>query len=385
MGQTRTAGVTVDVTTSIRDTEAGQWNALAGPDDFYQSHEWLAVVERDSTARPHYVRAWLDGRLVGALPAYKVEFEGSPFYQQDRLRGLLRVPGSYLLAGARRCYHSSVMTDSDLPDDDQDQIAGALLRQALALAESQRLDGVGLFCLSTAGVERVGRVASATASFDDAETVIAGIADGMDAYLSRQSSKLRSKVRREMRLFDATGWTTEVVRLADCVAEAAVLVSKVEQRHGHPTPDVLLRRAFRWQAQAADHRAAVFTCRNGDGDLMACAVNYIWRNTLFSRAVGLDHDRLTGSFAYFNLLIYKAIEYAAARGLDRLQLGLASAAKLERGAMALPLWTAVVPVAQPADVVGLRIAAPGRTEAWRESYRCYGRAFPEAGWSLPGR
>ena len=378
------AGPVVDVTTSVHDVDAGQWNALATSDDFYQSHEWLAAVERDSTAKPRYLTARMDGRLVGVLPVYRVDFEGSAFYQQDRLRELLGVPGSYLVAGARRCYHSSIMTARELPEGEQDEVAAALLREALVLAKTDGLDGIGLFCLSTPGLERVGRVVGATASFDAAETVIAGIADGVDAYMSRQSSKLRAKVRREMRSFAATGWTTQVGRLADCTAEAASLVSKVEQRHGQLTPDVLLRRVFRWQARAADHRAAVFTCRDDDGELVACAVNYVWQDTLYSRAVGLDYDRLDHSFAYFNLLIYKAIEYAAAHGLDRLQLGLGSAPKLERGAVAVPLWTAVVPVEQPVGPPGLKLANPGAMAAWREPYRCWDRAFPDATWTPPG-
>lgn len=374
----------VEMTTSIADVDAGQWNALAGPDDFYQSHEWLASVEHDSTAKPCYLVARLAGRLVGALPVYRVEFEGNAFYKPDRLRKLLRVSGGYLVAGSRRCYHSSVMTADKLPESQQDRIAAALLRQALALAEADGMSGIGLFCLSTAALERIARVAAVTASFDSAETVVDGVADGIDGYVRRLSSKLRTKIRREMRLFDATGWTTDVVRLADCLAEAAFLVSKVEQRHGHTTPDALLRRVFRWQVRAADHRAAVFTCRDGDGAMVACAVNYVWRDTLYSRAVGLDYDRLGGSFAYFNLLIYKPIEYAAAHGLRRIQLGLASSAKFERGAVGVPLWTAVVRTGPPDREPGIRLAEPGAMASWREPYDCYRHAFPPATWSPPG-
>ncbi|MGE5292255.1 MAG: GNAT family N-acetyltransferase [Micromonosporaceae bacterium] len=375
--------VGIGTVASIHEVRAGEWNALAGADDFYQSHEWLAAVERDSTAKSRYVLASLAGRLVGALPIYQVGFEGNPSYQAERLQALLGRKGSYLIVGARRCYRSNVMLAPQLPTAVQDQVTDALLRAALEAAAQDGMSGVALFYLPTPALERIGRVVPVTASFDSAETIMDGVGDGIDAYLSGLSSKRRSKIRREMRIFDATGWHTEVTRLADCLSEVASLVSKVEQRHGRPTPDILLRRVFRQQAEAADHRAVVFTCRDGAGDMVACAVNYVWRDTLYSRAVGLDYDRVNGSFAYFNLLIFKAIEYAAQHGLDRLHLGLASSAKVERGAVVSPLWTAAVDAGATGRGPGIRLVNPGAMQRWSEPYRCYSHAFPARTWPLP--
>jgi predicted N-acyltransferase len=377
------ANLSIEILRSIHEMKPGQWNELAGADDFYQSHDWLAVIERDSSAAPRYLVGFLGGRLAGALPVYQVAREGSTPYQPGRFRDLLHVQGDYLVAGARRCYRSDVMLANWLPPAVQDQVAGALLRAALAVAVQNGMSGVALFYLPSAALRRLGRVLPVTAAFDSAETVITGVRTGIDAYLSRLSSKRRCKIRKEMRTFVAAGWRTEVTRLADCLAEVASLVSKVEQRHGHLTPDVLLRRAFRWQVQAVDDRAVVFTCRDGGGEIVACAVNYVWRDTLYSRAVGLDYARLDGSFVYFNLLIYRAIEYAAEQGLDRLHLGLASTAKVERGAVASPLWTAAVRADTADGAPGIRLVDPAAMRRWSEPYGCYSHALPAETWALP--
>jgi uncharacterized protein len=378
------SGIAVQALTSIHDVSAAAWNALLGPDDFYQSHEWLAVLERDNTATPRYLMASLADRLVGVLPVYQIEHEAASAYSPARLRQLLRIQGSYLVAGARRCYRSEVTVARDLPSAVQDRVAAALAQEALAIAAQVDHNGIACFYLPTPGLERLGRVGAVTACFDAGEAVIYGVGAGMEAYLARCSSKLRAKIRREMRAFAATGWHTEVTPLADCLSEVALLVSKVEQRHGHTTPDFLLKRLFRRQADQLRHREAVFTCRNQHGDLVACAINYAWQDTLYSRAMGLDYDKVDGSYAYFNVLIYQAIEYASAHGLDRLQLGLASAAKAERGAVLRPLWTAAVPAGPGQREPGIRLRDPGAAQRWNEAYRCYAHALPEQAWKLPG-
>lgn len=373
--------VDVDVVTSIHDVPAETWNALAGVDDFYLSREWLAVVERDTTARPRYLLASSAGRLVGTLPVYQVEHEGSSFYQPERLRALLGVAGDYLVAGTRRCYRGDVPVARWLPAADQDRVTARLVRTALGMAADRGVAGIGLFYVPTSTVERLGRVVRVTASFDDGEAVIDGVGAGVDAYLRRATAKLRAKIRRERRIFAETGWRVEVVPLTDCLSEVAYLVSKVEERHGQTTPDFLVRRLLRRQAEQVGHREAVFTCRRGNGELVACAVNYVWRNTLFSRMVGLDYGRTTGTFAYFNLLIYQAIEYTAQHGLDRLHLGLASPVKVERGATVHPLWTVVVRCGPAEGEPGVDVVDRGAPARWSEPYRRYSHALLASDWN----
>jgi uncharacterized protein len=368
---------------SIDDERAEGWDALAGPDDFYQSRDWLAVVERDNTARPQYLLALAAGELVGALPVYEVEHEITSAYQPEKLRSLLGEAGDHLLTGARRCYRSEIMVTRSLAETVRQRITAALVRAALAAAAERGMSGIGLRYLPTAALTRLGRVAPAVACFDDGEAVVEDVGAGLDAYLRRQSSKLRSKIRREMRKFAETGWRVDVRPLAECLDDVARLVSYVEEHHGNDTPDFLLRRLFRRQIEEAQHREVVFTCHDERDEMVACAVNYAWRDTLYSRVVGLDYDRLGGTFAYFNLLLYRAIEYAAAHDLDRLHLGLATPSKAERGAVVRPLWAAAVPVDACHGPPGVRIVRPDSASRWSEPYRCYAHALPALAWSKP--
>jgi predicted N-acyltransferase len=370
---------------SIDEVRAEAWDALAGPDDFYQSRDWLAVVEQDNTASPQYLLASSAGRLVGALPVYEVKHEITQAYQPEKLRSLLGAPGDHLLAGTRRCYRSEIMVARSLQETVRQRITAMLVRGALAAAAERGMSGIGFRYLPTPALMRLGRVAPVVACFDDGEAVIDGVGRGLDAYLHRQSSKLRSKIRREIRKFAATAWRVDVRPLADCLDDVARLVSNVEERHGHTTPDFLLRRLFRRQIEEAQHREVVFTCHDERDEMVACAVNYAWRDTLYSRVVGLDYGRLGGSFAYFNLLVYRAIEYAGAHGLDRLHLGLASPSKAERGAMVRPLWAAAVRVDAGHGPPGVRLVRPDSLRRWSEPYRRYAHALPAHDWSIFNR
>jgi predicted N-acyltransferase len=379
------AGLDVELAESIQDVPPAVWNRVAGPDDFYQSHEWLAFVERDSTARAWYLLVWWDGQLAGALPVYAVDHEAVPAYHPGRLQQLLGVDGDFLIAGARRCYRSQIMLAVELPDAQRREVTAALVRRALQLAGQLGRSGLAFCYLPDDGLRRLGAVTQVRAAFDGGENVLEGIGGGLPSYLERCDSKLRAKIRRERRRFEATGWIGAVEPLTDCLPEVARLVSLVEQRHGQDTPDALLRRLLRRQMAAAGHLETVLTCRAGNGELLACGVNYRWRDTLYSRAVGLDYDRLAGSFGYFNLLIYQAIDYASEHGLDRLHLGLASCAKTERGAVVKRLWTAFAQVEPQPDGggPGVWLADSAAADRWSKPYRRYSDALRPPGWSQP--
>lgn len=374
----------VEAVTSLRDVARDEWNLLAGPDDFYQSHEWLSTVERDTTASTSYLLARIGGRLAGALPTYRVAFEGNDAYRPERFRVLLGAEGEHLLAGARRCYRGSVLLAPDLPAAAADEVAGALVRAAVDAAAGEGLGGVILPFLPTRTLERIGRSLPVTAAFDSAEVVVPGIARGLDRYLARLPGSRRQAARREIRKFAAAGWHTRVERLGECLADAARLVSNVELRHGRRTPDILLKRVFRRQVDAVDDRAVVLTCRNDAGALVACSIFYEWKGTLYCRAVGFDYARCA-SFEYFSLYLYLPIELAPQYGCERLQLGReATYAKVARGAVTSPLWTARLGVGAVDRRPGVKVIDPAAMQQYAEDLRVVApQAFPAEAWRLP--
>lgn len=371
----------IDVVSTIDELPPAAWDALAGPDDLYQSSGWLGGIERDTTATARYLVARSAGRLIGALPLYRVDHEVNPAYLPQRSAALRQCGGDYLLAGARRGYHSDLLIDAGLPMVAGDRVAAALVERALSIAAAEGGSGIAFRYCPVETLRRLGRVAPVVASLESGNTTIEGVAGGLPSYLAGSSAKLRAKIRRELRRYATTGWRIETIPLSEHLAEVARLVSAVEQRHGHATPDLLLRRLFRRELSfLGEQRVVVFGCRDQQDQLVACAINYAWRDTLYSRAVGLDYQRSPGSFAYFALLIYHAIEYAAEHGFNRLALGLATTAKVERGAVLRPVWTAALPCEARNHPIGINIAEPDSIRRWTEPYRCYSHALTESDW-----
>jgi hypothetical protein len=59
----------------------------------------------------------------------------------------------------------------------------------------------------------------------------------------------------------------------------------------------------------------------------------------------LDYERVGGAYEYFNLLFYGQVEHMEERAFSCFHLGIGSLlAKVLRGAVLRPLWTALVPI-----------------------------------------
>lgn len=381
--------VTVDRLDSIGDADPGAWDRLVGSDGLYQSHAWLQAVEKDNTATARYLVARAGEVVVGALPVYHVHHEASPSYSGDRFRGWFGTGGDVLLAGARRGYRAEILL-ADGDAGSRVEVAARLIEAAAETARAWGLPGIGFYYAPSATADIVSRVAPTRVAFMSADSVIEGIGGGIAALLARSPGKLRAKVSREMRRFDEQAWVTRHEPLAECLDEVSHLVSRVEARHGHVSPDLLLKRLMKRELRFAGGRDRLVTCRDADERLLACAVNYEWRDTLISRAVGLDYERLGTSFAYFNVMIYRSVQLAAGWGLHRLNLGQASTVKVERGGQCRPLWGLLVEPARrapqgPWGSAGAgEVVNPAWMDAWFAPYRRYRHALRESKEERPG-
>lgn len=354
----------VATVSSLRAIPAQSWDRLLGDDSFYLSHRWLSTVERDGVARASYVVAESAGRPVGALPLYQPLREGSVDYSIARLGPLLGLRGNYVLAGARMANRGGYALAPELDAVERTTVTRALVEAALDQAAAVGAAGVILPFLPTVELDSLAAAVSVVAAADGSESVLPRIGTGLDTYLHELPKKRRWSALREQQAFREAGWHHGTERLSACAAEVATLVSKVNAHHGYLTPDFLLRRIFRWQADALDSESVVFTCRDDAGGLVACALNFCWRDGLYLHAVGLEYPRLR-AFEYFNLLVYRPVAYAAEHGLDRLHLGLSTRAKTLRRAVDCPLWSAAVlrdTVDRPAGLSWAR--PPGGLHAW---------------------
>jgi hypothetical protein len=109
------------------------WDRVAG-DAFYLCHGWLAGIERDLDVDASYVVVELEGRVVGAMPVYRVGREMSRAYRPERFRGALGVDGEMLFAGALRGYRTVFPIEPELSHPDRASVMRALVSGVHELA-----------------------------------------------------------------------------------------------------------------------------------------------------------------------------------------------------------------------------------------------------------
>ncbi len=338
------------------------WDSLSGAGSFYLCHDWLSYVESETGAASRYLMAWSAGGLAGALPTYALSAETNRNYQTAHILGG-RVPGSYLITGTRRAYVNDMMLANDPRQECADKALDCLLSAAGGQARTLGLDGVAFLYLPTAAAQRLlglrGDIRPLLLGID---TELSVPGNCFEDYLDEVGKRRASGVRNEMRSFAAAGYQVSVEKLADCWYEMGSLVASVQQKYGHTDSIESCRGSLRKQAETLNPHSLVFTARRS-GALVACALFYAWRRTLFGRVVGFDYAALADVGEYFNLYFYEPLRYAYDNGYSSLQLGRGSYfAKLRRGARPRALWAVFAPSG--------RWSADWRDFNWQELQRC---------------
>jgi hypothetical protein len=348
---------------SVDEVDAAEWDALAGDEGFFVSHAWLRFVESQVPA--DYVVAAAGGRVVAALPLYRVAREPNAWYEPGRLAALVGVDDPVVLAGSRAGYRSTLLAAGTAE-------LAAVLEEAL----SSVAEALVFPFLTSRALAALAAVASVTAALDTVEAGLDGCGEGFDAYLARLRRDRRNKVRRERRAFRESGLRVGVRRLDECRRELAPLLANLQRRYDQPADAAALAGLLEAESAALADRSAVFTGEDAGG-IVAAFLAYRFGSGLFGRLAGFDYDRLPGVFEYFNLAVYEPVAYLAEHRLRKLHLGVGSwQAKAFRGATIRPLWTALVRTGPP----GLRLRHPQRVDEWLERLEAGRHAHEPADW-----
>jgi hypothetical protein len=324
---------------SLNDVSSEDWDALAARVGFYQSHSWLRSVEGHPHAEPVYILVEdTDGRLVAALPVYKVNEETNQRYDVRRLPN----PGSYpdVVLGNRRGFRSALLLE---PTVDRE-----VRNAALGLLRAAMIDQVGHrparfwyvpdsdlpSCLNLDGA-RCG-----TELGQDATVPIPR--GGFEEYAAALPPRRRAKVRRERRVYLDHGYDTSLEPLAGIATEAGVLLHQLQCKYGSTDEADFYIGYYERLAAAADP-GEMLTCRR-NGRLLGACHFYIFGDGIWARSAGFDYANLENGFEYFNLGFYELLELGAPLGKRRLHMGMGSLdAKVRRGAQVESLWLVEVP------------------------------------------
>lgn len=321
------------------------WDACANPPgaaydpfvswDFLQALETAGCASAEEGWRPAHLIAEVEGRLVGAAPAYlKTHSYGEYVFDHAWADAFRRAGGRYYPKLQVSVPFTPVPGRRLLSQDER-------VRTALAGALADVADRSGLSSVHATFLTEADRQTFADAGWlmrSDTQFHFhnRGYRDFADV-LAAMSSEKRKNLRKE-RARAQEG--VEIVRLtgSDITEEAwdaffACYIDTSDRKWGSP---YLNRAFFRLIGERMADRIVLVMARDG-ARWIAGALNFVGDEALYGRHWGRLEDR---PFLHFELCYYQAIDEALAQGLGRVEAGAQGGHKLARGYEPVATWSA---------------------------------------------
>jgi hypothetical protein len=338
--------VTVKVASRIAEIRAAEWDVCAGPENPFLSHTFLDALEESGSATAN--TGWLpqhlaledaSGRLLGAVPLYlKSHSYGEYIFDHGWASAYERAGGQYypkLLSAVpfTPVTGPRLLLRPDAPEGTADTLIAAMVEVARrhevsslhvnfpAKADLDRLVDSGF-------LQRTGRQFhwenEGYATFDD--------------FLAALSSRKRKSIRKERREAIEDGTVLHTLTGADIEtrhwdAFFRVYIATGNRKWGAP---YLTRAFFDLIGRRMPEKIVLVMAERG-GRFVAGALNLVGSDTLYGRNWGcLGHER----FLHFEACYYRAIDFAIARGLRRVEAGAQGEHKIQRGYLPTPTYSA---------------------------------------------
>ena len=339
--------VSVKVFGSIAEVAEAEWDACAGTGNPFVSHAFLDIAERSGSASPE--TGWLArhigiedgaGRLIGAAPCYlKSHSYGEYVFDRGWAEAFERAGGRYYpklqvsvpftpVAGPRLLVR---------PGEDAPRMRSLLTAGLIELARQHGVSSLHVtFCeedewrgLGAAGLlQRMGQqfhwFNRGYETFED--------------FLAALSSRKRKAIRKERREANDGGVVIETLT-GDALEERHMdafyrfYLDTVERKWAHAYLTAEFFQLLR--ERMADK--VVLVMASGGGGFVGGALNLLGGDTLYGRNWGCaERFRML----YFEACFYRAIDFAIARGLARVEAGAQGPHKIQRGYLPSPTYSA---------------------------------------------
>ncbi len=338
------AQIEVRVLGSLSQISAAEWDSCACPEvadggrplDPFTTHRFLLALEHSGSVgrgtgwQPQYLTAYLDGMLIAAAPMYaKSHSQGEYIFDHNwahayegaggRYYPKLQIAVPFTPATGRRFlvrpgYESVGMS--------------ALVQGAVQLAADNQVSSVhATFCTEAEALagEQMGLMLRQSQQFHWLNDVY----QDFDGFLAALSSRKRKNIRKERAQAIDFGGEIRTLTGDDLRPEHWDAFWQFYQDTGSRKWGVpyLTRQFFDIAHETmADDMALVLAER--DGYPIAGALNFIGRETLFGRYWGCTEHH---ACLHFELCYYRAIDFAIAEGLARVEAGAQGEHKLARG------------------------------------------------------
>ncbi len=341
------SAITVKVYGGISEIAAQEWDVCAGADNPFVSHAFLDVAERSGSACPE--TGWLpchvgiegaDGRLIGAVPCYlKGHSYGEYVFDWGWAEAFERAGGRYYPKLQASVPFTPVAGPRLLvrPGEDAPRIREMLTAGLVEIAKRHGVSSLHItFCaedewreLGDAGLlQRMGQQFHwhnrGYETFDD--------------FLAALSSRKRKAIRRERRVANEGGLVIETLTGAALQerhmdAFYGFYLNTVERKWAH----AYLNAAFFQLLRERLADSLVLVMASDGGRYVGGALNLLGGDTLYGRNWGCEARY---RMLYFEACFYRAIDFAIARGLARVEAGAQGPHKIQRGYLPSPTYSA---------------------------------------------
>ena len=336
----------VRVVERLASVPAAEWDACAGTDNPFVTHAFLEALEASASATEE--TGWLpqhilvedaDGRLLGAVPLYlKSHSYGEYVFDHGWAQAYERAGGRYYpklqvavpftpVTGPR------LLVRAGAPAAVEEKLIAALLE----VAKAHKVSSLHVTFPPRAQWERLAAAGflQRTGQQFHWENRDYGT---FEDFLGALSSRKRKQIRRERRDALAEGLEIETLTGADLESRHwdafhRFYVSTTDRKWGGA---YLTREFFDLLHRRMADRVVLMMARKGKR-YVAGALNLLGRDTIFGRNWGCAGDF---PFLHFELCYYRALDFAIARGLARVEAGAQGAHKIQRGYLPTPTYSA---------------------------------------------
>lgn len=328
----------------VATVDAAQWDALAGLDDPFLSHAFLALLEESGSVGPG--TGWqsapllidgADGRLAGAAPAYlKSHSQGEYVFDHSWANAWQRAGGDYYPKLQIAVPFTPVPGRRLLLGDDTS--AATLIAALEAMTLQNRLSSAHATFVAADQLELFEAAGWLVRRDSQFHWFDRGYGD-FEGFLGALSSRKRKDIRKErataQALVTIEALTGEAIRPEHWDVMWACYQDTGARKWGQP---YLTRAAFTLLGERmADRILLVIASERQSGRPVAAALNFIGGSALYGRYWGSLADI---PCLHFELCYYQAIDFALAHGLARVEAGAQGQHKMARGYEPVPTFSA---------------------------------------------
>lgn len=337
--------ISIKVVKSIAELDREEWNSCAifysadGLDkieDPFISYDFLDALEKSKSVGentgwlPYHLAAIRKNKLIGAVPLYlKSNSQGEYIFDYNWAHAFERAGGRYYpklqisvpftpVTGRR------LLVSKNAPS----HTASLLLQSAIELCEKNKLSSLHTTFCSKQEFElgqKLGMLGRVSQQFHWLNNGYGNFGD----FLNALSSRKRKNINKERLKANNFGGEIEILTGSEIKKDHWNYFWKFYQDTGIKkwgTP--YLTRQFFDQIHETMRSKILLILAKKEGNYIAGALNFIGSDTLFGRYWGCIEDY---PFLHFEVCYYRAIEFAIAHGLKKVEAGAQGEHKLARG------------------------------------------------------